>query len=597
MSQYSIKYDSDDILSDSDNNVIVIGNFKSHNNVNEEVLRTKFLSLYNMFSFGIVRCNKCKEESYRVFGNICIFCCKVYKIYSNIYNHIRPIVLDIRSYTDTQSTLYKKIYEEYVFKTDDIEDYTQKLICMVKQHIFKRFLFSAKNEPVDPDIILFILLQYNVYFFIPKYLMHFISCGSSHIDVKFTYRLFDQLKLYIEIKIDAFYDDLLVASSKIYIVSGMLLSLFGSLLNNNNYVLISNTRKHNPALICKLESFVYDDIAQQICLFESDIIQKQDNVFNFFAYRECLRNFIYEENRILQKVSDYIYDKTIKVYKNTHCFIQGYDDIWACEYFKSFDISDRLYFNIFVKISLFIEKYFSLNRKTCRKCNKKIVSHLYGKCIKCYVDKKLLTNRNTLADGSFKSDFLDISLLISDIDVCNFKLYNIFCSVIRKIINKIKMIYDGNYDIHLYVLNFHVKKHIKILQDLNIICNRNKSCQLYKFCYTWNDIFSLLILESNFFKENNIIIFREKQISCKTKYFDFLCIMDNVVFAIEIDDKSHNNYITICNDIEKNNIACQMDVKLIRIKIDEFSKKFPSYNELLDKFDHMCLQIKNIVNK
>lgn len=572
-----ISNNSDDLINES--NDIDIVYFES--TFNESLLRKHLKILIGMMSFNMILCIYCNQESYKTFGKICHRCID-YDSYRLVYIDIdREVSLYIRGYANKNIKKYMEICKEYYYNYDGVIDYTHKLICMIKQHILEIYLFS----PSDTDLVkdnstLYYILCFDILSFVPAYLADFIE--NCKLSFHFWYKLIDDPYVSVLIHLVIFYNDDILTVTPIFILSRIntkILTL--PYITTNNYILLPVAQYTSRSEFNSLIEYVCFDIAHKIC----DYSVINDDAF--IIYQNSLKRYMDTYNKVHKNVSLKIYEKSLIINEYIKYELKGFNDIWFIEYFKYFGMNENNYFNIFITVSDYISKYFSLNINKCIICNKIITAHIYGRCVKCYINNKLEINTQ------IKKGYLDIYTLI--INRPKRKRYNL---VIRSIITKIKSICVNNLDIISYMMRFYINKHIRILKNIdNCILGDNNFKSMNILYYSWNDIFSLLILEGNYFKHNNIIVMREKRISYELKYYDFLCKTCDIVFAIEIDDVSHNKIIKHHNDIDKDKIAQNLNIAVIRVDISEFYNKSPSYNILSQKYNSMCKQIDNLMNK
>lgn len=559
--------------------LIVIGSRKTYrkrDNAYDLIsLRKCVGSIYDIFSFGENMCVVCKKTSFRVFGGYCNKCinyCNYLMFYHDISDVIGALDSDYWCYIET-------IQQDYIFDDTGIDNFSSKLLTTIKQRVFNDILSSAAQNIsfILLNSILYAFLHFDEAWIIPLELDYIFDFDIKK-DVR--YAMSDHISSCFEIILDVYVNGV-TFSSIIYVLSSSGQNHRKSNKVNNKNSIIFSDKSHNLSKGCvrglfrRFRSFIFDDIVKKISGHDfKDCEMKK--------YNRMLNEFLHEKYSLLHQESIVFRSKALRFNDIMHVF-DGYGKIWGPVYFSFFDLSERTFFNIFVRLDIFIEKYFSLRRRQCSECGKRIEIHLFGRCLECLMDD--FYEYTALIEKEYSA----IRLLVID------ARHDIrFVEVLDKVSKKIRAyVRHDNSEISSYMRAAFLRTHIRVIKDIDDAYRNgyNFSSKICITYYTWNEIFSLMMLESSYFKDRGILIMREKRISVNVKRYDFLCVLNDKSFLIEIDDASHYMKSAIENDTEKDHIAKQMNIRLIRIDVADICLRRASYAEVTEKFSKLCKHI------
>jgi very-short-patch-repair endonuclease len=452
---------------------------------------------------------------------------------------------------------------------------------------------KKKKYQERPNIILYMFILFDLFKMIPHNL-DIITNSKGKWCVDFV--MLDEKSTCFEIIVKFRLEDSVTFSSSVYILEqGQFIREKNKYIHSKNSLIIpKNMSELKITYFCnnnwsrKLQNFIFNDIVEKISAYDfNDNMKKYSQFLSLYLFQKK-RWWYIDSMKFVSKMCEN--NDLIRIF-------DGYEKMWGSIYFSFFDTNEITYFNIFIKLDNFIEKYFLMDRHICSECDKKIMIHLFGKCFKCVVDN-FSTYRETI-----NKEYDMIKSLVN-----NATYDGRFIKILNSILEKMYMSNTQcTTNLNMYMRASIFRIHMNIIKDIfEIYCynheikcpfvRKHHTCVSVSYC-TWNDIFSLMIDESCYFKEKNAVVTREVRISIDKKRYDFACMIGNKKFLIEIDDASHSRPSAIDNDLEKDYIAYQLGVPLLRLDIEGFPLLRVNYLNAMYNFDKLCEAINEFLRE
>jgi len=609
-----------------DNDIIIkIGSFSRDKRIydeeyDEKHMHENILKLFAIISLKKEQCTRCENESYGIFGGLCNKC-----ISNDDYE---LAVLSIDKIME-HGLKYKNCF---LFDFDSVCAHNEKLINNYEPIIsIKKSILNSIRRNIVSDRVSKITSFFGTHF------LFFLRANFNEIILEGIDFIFDivSIKPIITFKIEPLdkkypcfivqinynYNEKFTIHTKMYILTYNTkcieseinyINMYGHFNKVKTYAIYSHMANNRMKKI-SYYAFINTVNSNKINCVEHEYLQFVKTCHNL---REDIENYNMLSHWDLKKKIKKIFIPHVYEY-GTYC--TEYQKIWGKLYFDIFgtNMSDiDSHFELLSILDIFVRKYFTLKSKTCYVCFQNINLSILGRCTNCIIKD---TKNIILVDIEH-----DIAIILKFLH--NTTYNRKFVIVVNKIIEEIGMNYDSQ---HIIRDNFN-KSYMSIQCDIlkaivweyccfhcefsgmiHQDCTSNMKYQdctsnmKYQDCTSnmkyqdcnfninfthiknWNNIFSILFLENTFFKDNNIKILREIKLTVINRFFDFMCIMNENIFLVEIDDESHDNKHNKGNDEYKNNIANIHGLHLFRVNI----KNLPSDKSAVTTYIHECIEL------